>query len=111
MSGSSQNDFSNIRTKWVHTKDTAKLDSLSIFPSSIIVFNLDSNKYKTLPFKGQILFEKNVPDSVLISYKVMPLNLTQAVSFRKKGDTTLNINNSLISRNPYNLSCCSFYIQ
>ena len=104
ISGSSQNDFSNIRTKWIHTKDTAKLDSLSVFPSSIIVFNLDTNKYKMLPFKGQILFKKNVPDSVLISYKVMPFNLTEAVSFRNKRDTTLNINNSLITRNPYNFT-------
>ncbi len=104
IAGSSQQDFSNIRTRWVHTQDTVKLDSLSIFPSSIFVFNLDSSNYKTLPFKGEILFNKNVPDSVLISYKVLPLNLTQTVSFRKIGDTTLNVNNSLITRNPYNFS-------
>ena len=104
ISGNSQKDFSNIRTKWIYTKDTVKLDSLSIFPSSITIFNLDTSNYRTLPFEGKVLFKDNVPDSVLISYKVLPFNLTQKVSFRKKGNISLNINNKLITRNPYNFS-------
>ena len=104
ISGNSQKDFSNIRTKWIYTKDTVKLDSLSIFPSSINIFNLDTNNYRALPFEGKVLFKDNVPDSVLISYKVLPFNLAQKVSFRKKGNNNLNLNNKLITRNPYNFS-------
>jgi hypothetical protein len=101
---SAQQDFSNIRTKWIQTQDTVKVDSLSIFPSSIIVFNLDSSYYKARPFHGEILFYKDAPGSVLVSYKVLPLNLSQKVSFRNKGDTTLNQTESLITRNPYNFT-------
>ncbi len=104
ISGSSQENFSNIRTRWIQTQDTVKLDSLSIFPNSIIVFNLDTNSYKSRPFYGELLFSKNVPDSVLVSYKVLPINFTKPVSFRNEKDTVLNKNNSLITRNPYSFS-------
>lgn len=102
--GSAQYNFSNVRTRWVYTQDTVKLDSLSIFPNSIIVLNLDTNLYKSRPFHGEVLFKKNVPDSVLVSYKVLPLNFTKSVSLRSEGDTVLNQSNSFITRNPYSFS-------
>lgn len=104
FSVTAQQNFSNARSKWIQTGDTVQLDSLSIFPNSIVVLGLDSTMYNTRPFHAEILFKPNCPDSVEVLYKIMPLNFTSAVNNRNEGDTLQNQSSSLITRNPYNFS-------
>lgn len=102
--GLGQNDFSNLRTKWIPTGDTVQFDSLSVFPSSIHIEGLDTNMYTVLPFEGVVVFKSDVPDSVKISYKVFPVNFSQPVSFRNERDTIGASVTNLITRNPYSFS-------
>ena len=78
---------SNLRVKNISTQsDTITLDSLSVSPNSIILTGIDSNDYYVDYPKG-ILVWINPPktDSIEITYRTWPVNLTQPVSHKSTG--------------------------
>lgn len=99
-----QQEFSTYREKWVQTKDTVVVDSLSIQPSSILVHDVDSSLYKVLPFRSKLLFFPGAPDSVKVTYNVFALNLAAKVFLRDENDTLPDVKLNLTTLNPYNFS-------
>lgn len=97
-----QKDFSNIRFKYVPIADTVLIDSLSILPGSVVVNGLDSAAYEILPFKSLLLFKTPSKDSVLISYKILPLNFTSEVQLRDESGNITERDAQILLRNPYN---------
>src|SRR5690349_15102020 len=71
--------ISSKRCKWVKiTEQTFKLDSLTILPSSVSFFNAAQQelKYNYNPTTNEFSFVNVLwSDSVLICYRVLPLNL------------------------------------
>lgn len=102
--GFCQVDFSNHRFKYVPQFDTVHLDSLSIVPGSVEIESVDSSLYEVLPFKSLILFKNPKADSVLVHYKVLPLNFTSEVQFWNENVNITERDAKILMRNPYNFS-------
>lgn len=69
------NELTNVRSgKFACSTDTIKLDSLSIIPNSVSVFQKDSSDY-ILNYSKSVLIWKKRPatDSILITYRVFPI--------------------------------------
>ncbi|MBK9329114.1 MAG: hypothetical protein IPM95_07335 [Sphingobacteriales bacterium] len=94
--------YSNIHTKVLTVSgDTVTVDTMSIFPSSLIVRNLKDNSVVPkeayeLDFSGAKLIFKNGnrPDSVLVTYRSFPVYLAKAMQHKsplliRKGDSLL----------------------
>ena len=76
-------DLSNFKSKQFLVKDTLFLDSLSIVPYSVIIYDenkkiVPASQYKVELSHSQIIFTKKPKnDSVQISYRVFPINFTK----------------------------------
>lgn len=85
----SQN-LSNFRTKNIHISgDTISLDSLSVIPGSVILYNSEGQRisdgdYTTDPAKGLLIIKnrQSIKGNIKISYRVLPLSFAQKY-FRK----------------------------
>jgi len=91
-------DLSNYRSKKIPVNDTIKLDSLTIVPYSVIIYDknkkiIPTSRYKIDLDNSQIIFTKKLKDDSLeISYRVFPINFTKKYtgltpSFWNKSDT------------------------
>ena len=91
-------DLSNYRFKKIPVNDTIKLDSLTIVPYSVIIYDknkkiIPTSRYKIDLDNSQIIFTKKLKtDSLEISYRVFPINFTKKYtgltpSFWNKSDT------------------------
>tara|TARA_R110002050_G_scaffold162939_2_gene292870 strand:- start:12058 stop:15498 length:3441 start_codon:yes stop_codon:yes gene_type:complete len=78
---------SNIRTKRIATQtDTVVLDSLSLAPNSFQLPGIDTNDYEVDYPKGILIwYTKPAADSVNVSYRTWPVNITQSVSHKNTG--------------------------
>ena len=70
---------SNLRSRWVKASgDTLRVDTLSIVPGSLRILSdsalVDPARYVLDPFTATVIW-KGAPDSVLVTYRVMPLLL------------------------------------
>jgi len=90
-----QNDYSNLRTKWIKPQiDNLTLDTLSIVPNSEKVKTpdqqlIDSSYYRIdYPSSKLYLKKKLEVDSLLITYRVFPFNLTK--TYQHKDDSIIN---------------------
>lgn len=94
------NALSNYKRKFfVTATDTLLLDSLSIFPGSLVLRNLTTNEiiakttYRLNYASSTIIFEKGLkPDSVIATYRSLPVALAKALQHKsptliKKGDS------------------------
>ena len=82
---------SNQRTKKLSTDaDTIQLDSLSIFPSSFVLIcagqQLSTSWYKLEHASAQLILLDKCADSLIVSYRVLPMNLSKVYAVR---DTAL----------------------
>jgi hypothetical protein len=86
----------NLRTKWVKvTPDATPIDTLSLSPATLKVLSpVDASLRVTYdPGRNTIRFTgENLPDSVLVSYRTFPADLTKPVFHRdpKSYDTVVN---------------------
>ena len=80
----------NLRQKWIHTKDSVRLDSFSIVPGTIRVLGYPDSAYSIDPINA-LLTWKHRPalDSVWIAYRVFPARLN-AVARRFNYDSISN---------------------
>lgn len=98
-----QKDFSSTRYAKIEVRDTVVLDSLSFQPNSVHVVG-DSLNYKELPFLGKVVFYPPFhTDSVVVRYKVFPLNFTTVIQPRVYGEQEEQ-QQDLISLNPYSFN-------
>lgn len=69
--------LSNLRSKYISTKTTqVKLDTLSIFPNTIRIDDVQPGQYSVDAVNALLLWiNKPLADSVLISYRVFPYKL------------------------------------
>ena len=78
IANAQQLGYSNFRTKYILTNtDTIIIDTLSIVQGSFSILNkdgIDSTNYKVLGEKGILVWKnrKNLPDSVQVSYTILP---------------------------------------
>jgi hypothetical protein len=81
VSPAQQNPLSNLHTKYISTKaKLVKLDSLSLVPGSVSIYNLPSSAYTVDEVNGTILFTgATVPDSVRVIYRQFPYKLNAVV--------------------------------
>jgi len=88
----SAQSISNLRSRWIKVVgDTIQVDSLSLVPGSVH-FLVDSvavpsDRYLELPYSGRVVW-KDAPDSVLISYRVLPVLL--GGTFRHKDPSRIS---------------------
>jgi hypothetical protein len=70
--------LSNLRTKYISTKETqVKLDTLSIFPNTVTIQGVQPSQYSVDAVNAILLWiDKPFVDSVQISYRVFPYQLT-----------------------------------
>jgi len=70
---------SNLRSKYISTINTQiKLDSLSIFPNTITILNVQPDQYAVDPVNAILTWlKKPMDDSVKISYRVFPYRLNE----------------------------------
>jgi hypothetical protein len=76
-----QNPLSNLHTKYISTKSaTVKLDSLSLVPGSVNIYNVPASAYSVDEVNGTIRWlVTTLPDSVRISYRQFPYKLNAVV--------------------------------
>ena len=76
-----QNPLSNLHTKYISTKKAiVKLDSLSLVPGSVNIYNIPTSAYMVDEVNGTIQFLSNtLPDSVRVSYRQFPYKLNAVV--------------------------------
>ncbi|MFB6257312.1 MAG: hypothetical protein ABEH38_01350 [Flavobacteriales bacterium] len=91
--GAAQEDtrLDRLREKWIGTqRDSIQVDSLSIDSSSFRVFKpnekgLADSLYELRPFQGVLILKGKVPDTLLVRYRVLPLNFS-APQYHKNRD-------------------------
>jgi hypothetical protein len=83
--------LSNLRSKFIHTHSgTIKLDSLSIFPNTIVIKDVAAGQYSIDAVNATLTWiNKPAADSVWISYRVFPYKLN-AVTQRLDYDSVKN---------------------
>jgi hypothetical protein len=76
-----QNPLSNLHTKYISTKKKiVKLDSLSLVPGSVNIYNVPPSAYTVDEVNGTIQFlSTTLPDSVKVSYRQFPYKLNAVV--------------------------------
>lgn len=69
--------LSNLRSKYISTKTTqVKLDTLSIFPNTVSISNVQPGQYNVDAVNAMLLWlNKPLEDSVLVTYRVFPYKL------------------------------------
>lgn len=93
--GAEAQNLSNLRSRHLHsTGDTLRLDTLSIVPGTISVFDsqnqpLDSERYKVNHVKALFFF--NDTGKIRVQYRVFPFDFSQNY-FHKNIETTLRVN-------------------
>jgi hypothetical protein len=94
--------ISNLRQKYFRVAtDSIKLDSLSIVPNSISVFDVPSTDYK-IDYINAVLHWNKKPsiDSLLISYRVFSTKLNR-VAFRMRFDSLVNYTVPFVSNDEF----------
>ncbi len=96
-------ELSNLRQKKIIVSgDTLQLDSLSLVPGSLQLFSvngekIDSSAFKIDPARGYIIVDRQkLPDTLQVSYRVFPFQLSKAVQHKD----FLKMKNNL--NKPYN---------
>jgi len=76
-----QNPLSNLHTKYISTKTKlVKLDSLSLVPGSVTIYNVPASAYTVDEVNGTIQFIGTaLPDSVHVTYRQFPYKLNAVV--------------------------------
>ena len=76
-----QNPLSNLHTKYISTKKgITKLDSLSLVPGTVNIYNIPPSAYKVDEVNGTIQWLSNtLPDSVRVTYRQFPYKLNAVV--------------------------------
>ncbi len=76
----------SLRTRWVKTKEGSFQDSLTIDPATLRILEPQDAKVQAVlePSGTKMTFraDSSLPDSILISYRVFPFNLSQRVFHR-----------------------------
>ena len=96
----SQNNFSNFIIKKIPVLDSVQIDSLSIIPGSFDI-DMDSTHYKINYFKGFILFNQIIKDSILVRYNTYPLNFSSTIQKRTQKKPNQINRKRIITKNPY----------
>jgi hypothetical protein len=86
------NLFSNLRSKKISTQQkTAKLDSLSIIPSSLIIPGVSQKSYQLDWVNGKIIWLEMISlDSVSVTYRVFPYQLNTSFERMNYEDVKYN---------------------
>jgi len=76
-----QKPLSNLHTKYISTKKPmVKLDSLSLVPNTVNIFNVPPSAYKVDEVDGTIQWlSTTLPDSVRVTYRQFPYKLNAVV--------------------------------
>lgn len=76
-----KNPLSNLHTKYISTKKAiVKLDSLSLVPGSVNIYNVLPSAYTVDEVNGTVQFlSTTLPDSVKVSYRQFPYKLNAVV--------------------------------
>ncbi len=93
---------SNLRQQYFKIQsDSLKLDSLSIIPNSIIIFNSTADDFR-MDYINAILYwiKKPTSDSVLISYRIFPTKLNR-IAYRMSFDSLVNYTIPFLSREDF----------
>ncbi len=91
---------SNLRTKKIAAEsDTIVLDTLSIAPGSLSVDGMDTSQY-VIDYPSSKLIFRHSPssDSITVSYRVWPVNLTKTVYHK---DPSLIAPGASVTKNPF----------
>ena len=91
--------LSNIRSRRIPlAKDSVVIDTLSIVPGSVYIRGVDKTEYTVNPQKAQLIWKhRPAGDSVLVSYRVLPLNLSKTYYHKDRRQIETN---SIFSYHP-----------
>jgi hypothetical protein len=81
LHSSAQSPLSNLRQKYIKTDaDSVRLDTLSIVPNSLTINFIPASDYRLDPVKAKLFWiKKPILDSILVTYRVFPLQLNSYV--------------------------------